>query len=89
MTRTIPIRHLLSLRPDVSDQVLLDYLELLFVLAWEPGQVLTQQLQERWSCAQCTVSRRLNAVNAAGLAEITPGWGAYQVHSVKRLEPAA
>jgi hypothetical protein len=88
MTWTIPIRHLLSLRPDVSDQVLLDYLELA-VLAREPGQVLTQQLQERWSCAQCTVSRRLNAVNAAGLAEITPGWGAYQVHSVKRLEPAA
>jgi hypothetical protein len=88
MSWTIPIRRLLALRPEVSDRVLLDYLELA-VLAREPGQVGTQLLQDRWRCSQSTASRRVNAVSAAGLADITSSWGAYQVHSVDLLEPAA
>jgi hypothetical protein len=35
------------------------------------------------------VSRRLAAVAAAGLVDLTPGWGAYQVHAVRRLEVGA
>jgi hypothetical protein len=35
------------------------------------------------------VSRRLAAVAAAGLADVTRGHGAYQVHAVSELEEAA
>ena len=80
----IPIRHLLALRPELPDQVLLDYLTLIHLRA-NPGKVATRDLRERWGCSQPQVSRRLNTVAAAGLADITPGWGAYQVHEVRRL----
>jgi hypothetical protein len=84
----IPIRALLALRDQEPDQVLLDYLTLAH-LAPSPGAIAVQDLRSRWHCSQPQVSRRLAAVHRAGLAEITPGWGAYQVHEVTRLEVAA
>ncbi len=77
----IPIRRLTGLRPAVADQTLLDYLDLAIITP-EPGLVATNDLRERWRCSQSQVSRRINAVTAAGLAEITTGWGAYRVHGL-------
>lgn len=88
MAVTIPIRRLTALRGDVSDRTLLDYLDLAITCP-EPGTVATNALRERWRCSQSMVSRRIAAVQRAGLAEITAGWGGYQVHAVKRLEVAA
>jgi len=31
------------------------------------------------------VSRRVNAVAAAGLADITTGWGGYRVHGLRGM----
>jgi len=85
MTYTIPIRRLLALRPQVRDQILLDYLTLM-TLAREPGQVGTLELQQRWQCSQPQVSRRVHAIARVGLAEVTAGWGQYQVHHLEQLE---
>ena len=84
----IPISRVLSLRGQASDQTLLDYLTLVN-LRTNPGMVTVRDLRQRWGCSQSQVSRRLSAVAAAGLADITPGWGAYQVHAVRRLEVPA
>lgn len=84
----IPMRHLLTLRGQVSDQTLLDYITLAH-LTPDAGAVAVRDLRERWGCSQSQVSRRLSAVAAAGLADITPSWGAYQVHAVQRLEVVA
>lgn len=80
----IRIRHLLSLRGRVADQALLDFLTLV-CMAPQPGEVSTADLRQRWACSQSQVSRRLHALAAAGLAEITPGYGAYQVHAISTL----
>jgi hypothetical protein len=81
----IPIRLLLALRQRLPDQVVLDYLTLAHMTP-NPGTVATTDLRNRWACSQSQVSRRLSAVAAAGLVDLTPGWGAYQVHAVTRLE---
>lgn len=78
----IRIRSLLALRHQHADQTLLDYLTLV-TLAPTPTALPVATLRERWRCSQSQVSRRLAAVAAAGLADITPGWGAYQVHGVE------
>ena len=88
MSIVIPIRQLVAMRPEVSDRTLVDYLDLA-VLAKEPGTLPTRALRERWGCSQPMVSRRLAAVERAGLAEITAGWGGYQVHAVTRWEVVA
>lgn len=80
----IRIRPLLDLRGQASDQTLLDYLTLV-TLAPTPGSLPVATLRERWHCSQPQVSRRINALAAAGLADITPGWGAYQVHGVEAV----
>jgi len=85
---SVPLQPLVELRRRVPDGTILDYLELA-TLAPDPGMVTVRDLRERWGCTQPTVSRRLSAVAAAGLADITPGWGAYQVHAVTRLEVGA
>jgi hypothetical protein len=87
VTFTIPIRHLLALRGQVSDQVLLDYLTIT-TIARDPGRVRTLELQHRWGCSQPQVSRRVSAIARAGLADITAGQGAYQVHELQRLPVA-
>ena len=84
----IPIRLLLDLRQRLPDQVVLDYITLAHITA-EPGTVATSELRNRWACSQSQVSRRMSAVAAAGLVDLTPGWGAYQVHAVTRLEVGA
>jgi hypothetical protein len=42
-------------------------------------------LEECQTCHQSTVSRRVNAVAAAGLADITTGWGGYRVHGLRGM----
>ena len=81
MTYAIPISTLLACRQRASDQVILDYLELT-TMARQPGQVRTMELQHRWRCSQPQVSRRINAITRAGLADITAGHGAYHVHEL-------
>ena len=78
----IRIRPLLDLRHQHADQTLLDYLTLA-TLAPTPGALPVATLRDRWGCSQSTVSRRLAAVQRTGLVDITPGWGAYQVHGVE------
>ncbi len=84
----IRIRPLLDLRHQHADQTLLDYLTLV-TLAPDPSAIPVATLRERWRCSQPQVSRRINAVAAAGLADITACYGAYQVHAVTRLEGVA
>ena len=80
----LPIRQLVELRPSISDRVLMDYLHLR-VLTGGCGFAATATLREVWGCDQSTVSRRVNAVAAAGLADITTGWGGYRVHSLRGM----
>lgn len=82
----IPIRHLLALRPEMSDQVVLDYLTLVQLRA-NPGTIATSVLRERWACSQSQVSRRMSALASNGLVDITPGWSGYQVHAINQLVP--
>lgn len=79
------LRHLLALRRATGDQTICDYLDLV-ALAPTPGILPVAMLRERWRCSQSMVSRRMQSVAVAGLADITPGWGAYCVHGVSRLE---
>lgn len=85
MTFAIPIRRLLAMRHQLSDGVLLDYLELV-TLAREPGFVATKALRQRWRCHQCNVSRRMTRLAAAGLVDETTGHGGYNVHELRSLE---
>jgi hypothetical protein len=85
---SVPLQPLVELRRRLPDATILDYLELA-ALAPDPSAIPVATLRERWGCSQSQVSRRLSAVAAAGLADITPGWGAYQVHGVKQLEVVA
>ena len=84
MSVRIPIRRLVALRPAVRDRVLVDYLDLA-VLSPDPGIVNTSMLRDRWQCSQPHVSRRLAAINAAGLADITSEYGGYSVHWLEQL----
>lgn len=88
MTFAIPIRRLLAMRNQISDRVLLDYLDLV-TMAREPGFVATEALQQRWRCHQCNVSRRMARLADAGLVDVTSGHGGYNVHELRSLEAAA
>ena len=81
----MPIRQLVAMRRTISDRVLMDYLHIR-VLTGGCGLAATAQLQEQWGCDQSTVSRRVNAVAAAGLADITTGWGGYRVHGLRGVQ---
>jgi hypothetical protein len=81
----MPIRQLVGMRRTISDRVLMDYLHIR-VLTGGCGLAATAQLQEQWGCDQSTVSRRVNAVAAAGLADITTGWGGYRVHGLRGVQ---
>ncbi len=81
----IRMRDLLALRGDVSDQALLDYVTLAHLVP-DAGSIPTPDLCQRWGCSRPQVSRRMSAVAATGLADITSIWGAYQVHHVNQLE---
>jgi len=82
--RIIRIRPLLDLRKSHGDQTLLDYLTL-WSMAPSPSRIEVSELRNRWHCSQPQVSRRINAVAAAGLVDLTPGWGGYQVHGVEEV----
>jgi hypothetical protein len=84
----IPIRRLTGLRPAVKDQALLDFLDLA-IMTPEPGLVTTNELRDRWRCSQSQVSRRLSAVSAAELVDITSHWGGYRVHHLAQLGEVA
>jgi hypothetical protein len=79
----IPIRQLVALRRTISDRVLMDYLHLRTITGG-CGVASTATLRNAWGCDQSTVSRRVNAVAAAGLADITTCWGGYQVHGLSQ-----
>lgn len=87
MSIVIPISQLVAMRPGVSDRTLVDYLDLA-VLAKEPGTLPTRTLRDRWGCSQSMVSRRVAAVERAGLVDVTASWHGYQVHAVRRWEAA-
>ena len=80
----LPIRQLVALRDRVSDRVLMDYLELRTITGG-CGRVTTAAMEQRWGCDQSTVSRRISAVRAAGLADISSGWGGYHVHGLRGM----
>jgi len=84
VTVRIPIRRVLSLRGQASDQTLLDYLQLV-IMAPDAGLIRTSELRLRWRCSQSQVSRRMAAVAAAGLADITASWGGYRVHGLREV----
>jgi hypothetical protein len=84
VTVRIPIRSLTALRPAVTDQALLDYLDL-SIITPEPGIVTTRELRERWQCSQPQVSRRINAMAVAGLVDVSSHWGGYRVHHLAQL----
>ena len=83
----ISMRQLLALRPRLADQTLLDYITLANI-APTPGLVSTPHLRQLWCCSQPMVSRRLAALKAAGLVDVTPGaGGGYHIHHVTTLDP--
>jgi hypothetical protein len=81
----LPIRELVALRSTIRDRELMDYLHIR-ALTGGCGCVATAALREAWGCDQSTVSRRMNAVAAAGLADITAGGGQYQIHGLWGME---
>jgi hypothetical protein len=81
----LPIRCLVALRSTIRDRELMDYLHIR-ALTGGCGCVATATLREAWGCAQSTVSRRMNAVAVAGLADITAGGGQYQIHGLWGME---
>ena len=87
MTFTIPIKRVLALRHVHSDQLLIDYLDVL-IHAKDAGQLSTAELQERWRVTQPNVSRRMAKLAAAGLIDCSTGWSGYHVHDVSLLEVA-
>jgi hypothetical protein len=82
---TLPIRDLVALRTTINDLALMDYLHIRS-LTGGCGCVTTAALRETWNCDQSTVSRRVNAVVAVGLADITSGHGLYHVHQMWGME---
>jgi DNA-binding IclR family transcriptional regulator len=75
---TLAIRKLLDLRRQHGDQKALDLLEL--SMAAPAGTVSTQKLMERWQVTQPNVSRRVTALQAMGLVDVSSGHGFYMVH---------
>lgn len=88
MSFTIPIRRLMALRGDASDQAICDFLSLT-TIDHEPSFIRTAFLREHWRCSQPMVSRRMHAIAAAGLAEITPAHGGYHVHALSLVRATA
>ena len=81
MSIRLPIRCVLALRSTHRDQAVLDYLTLAHATP-EPGIITTQALSEQWRCHQSNVSRRMQRLTAAGLADVTATNHGYQVHGL-------
>lgn len=82
---TISIRQLLDLRVNHSDQLAMDYLSLAALLRYSPGIATTVDLANAWQVSQPSVSRRVNALDRAGLVDLSRGHGAYQIHDLRLL----
>jgi len=87
MTYTLGISKLLQLRQQHGAQMALDWLSVAMLLRYEPGIVSTEQLMQAWGVGQSTVSRRLAALTAAGLLDVSRGHGAYAVHGLDVVAP--
>lgn len=85
---TVPTTTLLEQRYRVPDAVLLDWADLARLVE-PPASITVRALRDHWHCTQPQVCRRMNALQRAGLAHITPGWGRYRVWSVSGLEVPA
>ena len=81
----ISIRRLLELRSSHGDQLALDYLSLAALLRYAPGIAATADLIAAWRGSQCNVSRRINALDRAGLIDTSCGHGVYQIHDLRLL----
>lgn len=79
---TLAISKLLQLRRQHSDQMALDWLSVAMLLRYEPGIVTTEQLMRAWGVGQSTVSRRLTALAATQLLDVSRGYGGYAVHGL-------
>lgn len=66
-------------------QLAMDYLSLAALLRYSPGIASTADLIAAWQVSQPSVSRRINALDRAGLIDAYPGHGAYQIHDLKLL----
>lgn len=80
---TISIRQLLDLRANHGDQLAMDYLSLAALLRYSPGIATTVDLANAWQVSQPSVSRRVNALDRAGLVDLSRGHGAYQIHDLR------
>ena len=81
----IRIRQLLELRASHGDQLALDYLALAALLRYEPGIAATADLMTAWQAKQPEVSRRIHALRAAEVIDVSRGHGAYHIHDLKLL----
>lgn len=80
-TRLAGIDQLIALRWRVSDQTLVDCLELAQLLT-PPCTVTTAELRKRWSCSQPAVSRRLRALWEADLLDYCTSNRAYKIRRI-------
>ena len=87
MSFTLGISKLLQLRQHHGDCAVLDMLHVAMLLRYEPGIVTTEQLMQAWGVGQSTVSRRMAALTAAGLLDVSRGHGAYAVHGLDVVAP--
>jgi len=82
VTFTLGISKLLQLRQQYSDQIALDWLSVAMLLRYEPGIVTTKELMQAWGVAQSNVSRRMAALTAAQLLDVSRDHGGYAVHGL-------
>jgi len=82
MTYTLGISKLLQLRQQYGDQMALDWLSVNMLLQYQPGIVSTEQLMQAWGVGQSTASRRITALAAAGLLDVSRGCCGYAVHDL-------
>ena len=72
MTSPVDISRLLALRSRLSDQMLLDYLEILELLSNSvSGQAPVEQIKQRWNCSLIYTRIRLSRLVDEGLAYFT------------------
>lgn len=86
MTSNFCARDALALRCRVSDETLLDCLDLAQSLE-PPCVISTAELRKHWHCSQPTVSRRLARLWETGLLDYRSG-GGRGCYIVRRVGPA-
>jgi hypothetical protein len=72
MSHPVDISSLLALRSKVSDQVLLDYLEVFELISNSVSfSMNAEHIAKRWNCSSVATGMRLQQLIAAGLAYST------------------